>query len=205
MEESNTEVDNALDEEDSGTYGEYRFVNTGSGVQEWTRDDAIITLGHEYYIHGLPGVLEGTPDKRHPLYQLFNETVIGIDAFFAEQKQQLEKQQTTNQKRSKAEVSVIRRTKKSLLETSIAFYNRGHILKNGKPVHWETKVLARSTILAIGCANPVGSHNGLIMGRLGTLGRGYYVDIPNKANSHSLDVEAYVAFAAKCSNCYQDG
>lgn len=196
MEESNTEVDNALDEEDSGTYGKYRFVNTGSGAKEWTRDDAVITLGHECYIHGLPGVLEGTPDKRHPLYQLFTETVIAIDTFFEEQKQQLEKQQTTNQKRSKAEVSVIRRTKNPLLEASIAFYNRGHILKKGKPVHWETKVLVRSTILAIRCANPFGSHNGSIMGRLGTVGRGYHVAIPNKANSHSLDVEAYAAFAA---------
>lgn len=68
LDESNTEVDNTLDEEDSGTYKEDRFVNAGSGVKEGTRDDAVITLGHECYNHGLPGVLDETPDKRHPLY-----------------------------------------------------------------------------------------------------------------------------------------
>lgn len=37
------------------------------------------------------------------------------------------------------------------------------------------------------------------MGRLATLGRGYYVDIPNKANSDSLDVGASAAFAANAA------
>lgn len=41
----------------------------------------------------------------------------------------------TYRKRSKAEVSVIRRIEKPLREALIAFYNRGHILKNRMPIH----------------------------------------------------------------------